>query len=471
MQFHSIIFLIFLPICLLVYQQISKRYRSSWLLLCSYFFYAWWNIAYLGIIVFSTLVDFWCAKRMGHAKPYPKKLLLGLSLLTNLGLLIFFKYAGWLSAQFHLSGGSSIFENILLPVGISFYTFQTLSYTIDVYRGHQKAEKNLLQFALFVSFFPQLVAGPIERAQHMLPALKKNASINSVKLESGIALMLWGFFKKLVVADRMGAYADQYFNQLNPPEDAAWAVLASLCFGMQILFDFSAYTDIARGAARCLNIDLMENFKHPYGAKSFRSFWQRWHISLSTWFRDYFYISLGGNRKTEQRVLINLFLTFLISGVWHGANNTFLIWGALHGLYYITERAMNMKFQITVPLLSWLLVFGAVHLAWIFFRSRDVTFAWTTIEIIGSGLVSFSGDFFQSIVGGDSNQWKILLGFLTTLFFGGIAIMGDRERHHHQKGILTRIYSNNFVMIQVLLIISVLFFGAFGESTFIYFQF
>lgn len=471
MQFHSIIFLIFLPICLLVYQWISQRYRSSWLLFCSYFFYAWWNVAYLGIIVFSTLLDFWCAKSMVQAKPFRRKLFLSLSLFANLGMLIFFKYAGWLSIQFNMIEGSAFFENILLPVGISFYTFQTLSYTIDVYRGHQKPENSLIQFALFVSFFPQLVAGPIERARHMLPALKKNASIDSGKLNSGISLMLWGFFKKLVIADRMGSYADLYFNQIQPPADAPWAVLASICFGFQILFDFSAYTDIARGAARCLGIDLMENFKHPYGAKSIRSFWQRWHISLSTWFRDYLYISLGGNRKTEQRVLLNLFITFLVSGIWHGANNTFLIWGALHGFYYITERELNRKFQFKMPFLSWIMVFSAVHLAWIFFRSKDVYFAWTTIQIIGSGFTSMSREFLTTALEGDTQQWKTIIGFLTAIAFSMLALMGDRERHGSNKGLITQLSSKYFVPIQLLLILSIVFFGAFGESTFIYFQF
>jgi alginate O-acetyltransferase complex protein AlgI len=349
MLFNSIQFLIFFPIVVILWFQLPQKWRNIFLLLASYYFYMCWKTEYLVLILLSTGVDYFAAlKIQKSARMKKKKALLYLSLLINLGLLFGFKYFNFFSESME-----SFFKHInifyetphfqvLLPVGISFYTFQTLSYTIDVYRSKTHAEKNFIDFALYVSFFPQLVAGPIERSYRLLPQIKKKHTFSRVRLYSGLRLMLWGFFQKVVIADRLAYYVNEVYNHSDLYH--GWTIwVATFFFAFQIFCDFSGYTDIARGAARILGYDIMLNFRRPYFARSIRDFWQRWHISLSTWFRDYVYIPLGGNRVVRWRWYYNLLLTFVISGLWHGANWTFLFWGALHGLYLILSYAVKIK--------------------------------------------------------------------------------------------------------------------------------
>ncbi|MCL4156746.1 UNVERIFIED_CONTAM: hypothetical protein GTU68_005006, partial [Idotea baltica] len=302
MLFNSIEFAIFFPAVVLIYFLLPHRFRWILLLAASYYFYACWKAEYLVLIVFSTLVDYFAGLRMAACETKKQRTpYLVLSLVSNLGLLFTFKYLDFFGSsvqalidQFNIFYEIPIFD-LLLPVGISFYTFQTLSYTIEVYKGKQKAERHLGIFALYVTFFPQLVAGPIERSQTLLPQFHKRMTFSYDRLSSGAKLMIWGLFKKILIGDGMGVFVDSVYN--NPyGHDSVSLLIASICFSFQIYGDFSGYTDIARGAARILGFDLMENFRQPYLSKSISEFWQRWHISLSTWFRDYVYIPMGGNR-------------------------------------------------------------------------------------------------------------------------------------------------------------------------------
>lgn len=328
MLFNSLQFIIFLPVVVLAYYIVPDRFKSLWLLAASYFFYMCWNAAYLLLILFSTLVTFLCAISLEHfgGSPGKRKLLLILSLVINLSILFFFKYftfaAENLNSVFRHIGlalNVPVFD-VLLPVGISFYTFQALGYTIDVYRGDIPAERNFVQYALFVSFFPQLVAGPIERSGNLLHQLSVPHRADFSNILDGVYLIIWGFFLKLVLADRIAIFVDSIYGP-GYAEFTGWYVaLAAVLFSFQIYCDFAGYSTIAMGSAKLLGIDLMENFNAPYLSASTPEFWRRWHISLSTWFRDYLYIPLGGNRRGKLRKYLNLLITFAVSGLWHGAN-------------------------------------------------------------------------------------------------------------------------------------------------------
>ncbi|CAN5908465.1 hypothetical protein BH23GEM7_BH23GEM7_20090 [soil metagenome] len=341
MLFNSLQFLFFFPVVVALYFATPHRFRWTLLLAASYYFYACWKPEYLLLIIASTLVDYGAALGMGAAATQARrKAFLALSLGSNLGLLFAFKYFNFFNEsaralfdQFNLFYGVPAFD-VLLPVGISFYTFQTLSYTIDVYRGQREPERHLGIFALYVSFFPQLVAGPIERSTRLLPQFFEKHEFSADRVSSGLRLILWGFFKKIVIADRLAIYVNEVYG--NPAGfDGPTLLLATYFFAFQIYCDFSAYSDIAIGAARVMGFELMQNFRRPYFARSIHEFWQRWHISLSTWFRDYVYIPLGGNRVPFWRWYVNLFAVFLVSGLWHGANWTFVVWGGLHGFYLV----------------------------------------------------------------------------------------------------------------------------------------
>ncbi|MEL6629398.1 MAG: MBOAT family O-acyltransferase, partial [Bacteroidota bacterium] len=396
MLFNSLDFLIFFPVIVGLYFALSPKYRWVLLLGASYYFYMCWKAEYIILIVFSTLVDYFAAGQMARIQEKKKRRpFLYLSLLSNLGLLFFFKYWNFFSGETRaLLDSWNIMVDVptfqlLLPVGISFYTFQTLSYTIDVYNGKLEPEKNLGRFALYVSFFPQLVAGPIERATHLLPQLRKTFDFDYQRVVSGLQQMLWGFFKKVVIADRLAVYVNEIY--ASPGDENGLALLlATYFFAFQIYCDFSGYSDIAIGAARVMGYDLMENFRTPYLSRSIREFWSRWHISLSTWFRDYLYIPLGGNRVPQVRWFLNLFIVFVVSGFWHGANWTFLIWGALHGSYLVAEilwkrlpfaqfRGMPPKFK---SILAVGITFHLTLLAWVFFRANSLGDATTVIRSV-----------------------------------------------------------------------------------------
>lgn len=390
MTFTSPEFVIFFSVFVPLYFVFPYRFRWLLLLVASYFFYAYGSGIYVLLIVFTTFVDYAAARAMGAASSQRRRrLYLAASLATNLGTLFLFKYFNFFNQSFAtLTGTSASPLNLLLPVGISFYTFQSMAYTIDVYRGKIAPEKHFGIMAAFVAFFPQLVAGPIERAPHFLPQFYRRVSFDAQRTVAGLRLILWGAFKKIVIADRLAIYVNTVYTT---PENYSGLplVLATVFFAFQVYGDFSAYSDIAIGAAKILGFDLMLNFRQPFFAKSVREFWSRWHISLSTWFRDYLYIPLGGSRVPFPRHLFNLFVVFLISGLWHGASWTFVLWGALHGLYIVLEAVLaRLNLRLSLPAIVRIAItFALVVFAFVFFRANSFTDA----QYIVAHLFAFSG--------------------------------------------------------------------------------
>ncbi|RJP29943.1 MAG: MBOAT family protein [Candidatus Omnitrophota bacterium] len=394
MLFHTwpffIFFLIFYPIYIAIKH---TKWCLPWLLLASYVFYAWWNPLYLILIVYSTLLDYIAVN--GMAKSQKKKLWLWISIVNNLWLLGFFKYGGFITDNINgvLSAIGLAYQipapDVLLPVGISFYTFQSMSYTIDFYRGQIQREPSFIRFAAFVSLFPQLVAGPIERAKNLLPQLYGVPRITRLDITDGMSLFVLGLFKKVALANYLALYADRVYAVPDQYQSPA-LILATLAFGWQIYFDFSGYTDMARGIARMMGFKLMLNFNNPYLATGLGDFWSRWHISLSTWFKDYVYIPLGGNRKGTFFTYRNVSITMVVSGLWHGAAWTFIIWGALHAIGTMITRELerNLWYKNSMPRWAkqlWVYIF--TNFTWIFFRAENVSEAWLIIcRIFTSGL-------------------------------------------------------------------------------------
>ena len=379
MFFNSLTFAAFLPVTVASFRLVPARFRVTVLLVASYIFYSWWDVRFLSLIVVSTLTDYLVGRSLHAAvKSGRRKALLATSIGVNLALLGFFKYWGFFadSAATLLDRigvePNLPFLSVVLPVGISFYTFQTMSYTIDVYRGRIEPERNLPRFALFVAFFPQLVAGPIERASSLLPQLRKlPRSATRIQWGGSLALIARGLFRKVVIADGVAPIANQVFE--NPDRFGALTLaMGVVAFSIQIYGDFAGYTDIARGTAKLFGIDLMENFRAPYMAGSFSEFWRRWHISLSTWLRDYLYIPLGGSRGSRLDTYRNLMITMLLGGLWHGAGWGFVIWGGLHGLYLVVEKAVNARRPVPLRLPS-VIVFSIVTLTWIPFRASTLS--------------------------------------------------------------------------------------------------
>ena len=387
MSFISIEFILFAALVVPLY--FWMRFRLRWLLLlgASYVFYAYWKPEYVLLIVFSTVVDYLAAialQRSPSHRKLQRRLLLMCSVAANLSVLFFFKYADFLSqtvAGFaEVLGASWQFKSLelLLPVGISFYTFQSMAYTFDVYRGRLQAENHFGIFATYVAFFPQLVAGPIERATNMLPQFRQKYSFDYARVVGGLRLVLWGAFKKVVVADRLAIYVNAVYGDVESYSGMS-LIVATFFFAFQIYCDFSAYSDIAVGVARVLGFKLMENFRRPYLATSLRDFWRRWHISLSTWFRDYVYIGLGGNRKGLGRQLWNLLFVFALSGLWHGANWTFLLWGLYHGILVALEVLGRARIASRLPhggfgyACSLICTFLLVTAGWVLFRASSLS--------------------------------------------------------------------------------------------------
>lgn len=388
MLFNSVAFLIFLPVVVLLYYLLPQKYRWVLLLAASYYFYGSWKIEFLTLIIFSTIVDFVVGKQMHKAQQkWKRNVLLGISLTANLGLLFVFKYlvlfmppldpmiANIYTVDHPFLG--FILQGIYftIPVGISFYTFQTLSYSLDIYHRRIEPETHLGHFALFVTFFPQLVAGPIERFSRLMPQLKEKHQATYEQFQKAFRLILYGFFIKMCIADNLSPLVDLIYD--NPSLFNGWSTwFGTFGFGLQIYTDFAGYSLIAQGAALCLGINLIDNFKTPYFSTSIGEFWNRWHISLSTWFRDYLYIPLGGNKVTLLRWTVNILAVFIISGFWHGANYTFIIWGAIHGLLYLIERSINARKRLPqtrfVRIIGGLFIFVAVNFAWLFFRIDDI---------------------------------------------------------------------------------------------------
>lgn len=374
MLFNSWQFAVFLPIVFALYWSLPHRFRWFLILIASYYFYMSWNVKYVVLILFTTIVSYWAAILIERFRQYGKMIMIT-AVIMCLGVLFIFKYFNFISQS--VSDFLNMFAvhlhpmtlKLMLPVGISFYTFQTLSYVIDVYRGTTKAERHLGIYAAFISFFPQLVAGPIERTNNLLPQIKAHHEFSYEQGTYGLKLIAWGLFKKLCVADVLAVYADKVFADVYQYKGFS-LVLAVFFFSIQIYCDFSGYSDIARGSAKLFGIELMENFRSPYFSSSIREFWSRWHISLSTWFRDYVYIPLGGSRVGKFRHYMNLMITFIVSGLWHGANWTFVAWGAVHGLAQILEDVFGTGRKCS----AWrvMAVFAFTCAAWVFFRAQNI---------------------------------------------------------------------------------------------------
>jgi len=419
MLFNSIDFAIFLPIVFVLYWFVvnkNLKHQNILIAIASYVFYGWWDWRFLALILFSTLVDYVIGVSLANEHNlYKRKVLLWISILVNLGFLGFFKYYNFFLDNFKSAFtffGSEINSNslnIILPVGISFYTFQTLSYTIDVYKNRLEPTKDFISFAAFVSFFPQLVAGPIERATNLLPQILNKRKFNYDEAVNGLRQILWGLFKKIVIADNCATYANLIFNN-SADYSGSTLLLGAIFFTFQIYGDFSGYSDIAIGTSRLFGFNLMQNFAFPYFSRDIAEFWRRWHISLSTWFRDYLYIPLGGSRGGIWMKVRNTFIIFVVSGFWHGANWTFVVWGALNAFYFLplllTKRnRQNMEvvagdsyFPSIREIGQMSLTFGLTVLAWVFFRADNIGHAINYLnEIFSSSL--FTVPFFRGLTG------------------------------------------------------------------------
>ena len=430
-----------------------------------------WNVSYGLLIILSTIVTWGSAtfltpKTIATPKEIRKnKLVLWACLIINLGILFIYKYGNFFIISINdISEGLNLglkinFLNVLLPVGISFYTFQAIGYTIDVYNGTIKPEKDFFTYALFVSFFPQLVAGPIERAKNLLPQFHTKHIFDDQKAMNGIQMMVWGYFMKICVADRAGLYVDAVYNNL-AQHNGSSILLATFLFTIQIYCDFGGYSLIAIGVAKVMGFDLMENFHRPYFSTSIREFWKRWHISLSTWFMDYVYIPLGGNRCSINRHMLNLFITFLVSGIWHGANWTFFIWGAYHGIL-ICINSLWHKFGPKITyyhklhrIINTLCTFCLIMLGWILFRANSIV----DISAIFIKIFKKSGNLFTGDLSNLKYVFVCIFILFTKDFLEGIGLMLLKKR----------IYSDIYIAVVFSFI---LFFGYFGTTQFIYFQF
>lgn len=489
MTFNSIDFLFFFPIVTLIYFVIPKRTRNFWLLIASYYFYMSWNPKYAILIAISTAVTFLSGLLLEKANGdrHKKIIVTAFSLIVNLAILGVFKYADFALQTLSSIGsflGIGVIDkrlDLLLPVGISFYTFQALGYTIDVYRGTIKAEHNIVNYALFVSFFPQLVAGPIERSGNLLRQIRQTSETttwNYERVRDGIFLMFWGLFQKMVIADRAsilvkqvyGAYQNYGFMEL---------FIASVLFSLQIYCDFGGYTDIARGAARVMGFSLMQNFKRPYFATSIKDFWQRWHISLTSWFRDYLYIPLGGNRKGRLRQYANILIVFGLSGLWHGASWHFVAWGLLHAIYLIAETAITRlkcfsskakaigKYYFIQKLGKIIVTFILVDIAWIFFAVNGLRQAFSILKRMTITLHTTN----IHNMGLDRGGWYALL-------IGLIALLAIDIAHEKGKNITNWVNLRPLWFREILyigLVWGVILLGVYGVnydvSQFIYFQF
>ncbi|WP_067151958.1 MBOAT family O-acyltransferase, partial [Pseudotamlana agarivorans] len=405
MLFNSLDFAVFLPIVFCLYWFVTNKnlkLQNFLIVIASYTFYGWWDWRFLTLILFSTIIDFYIGVQLSKEKSlYKRKAFLWLSIIVNLGFLGFFKYYNFFLENFinafsffgYNIGVQSL--NIVLPVGISFYTFQTLSYTIDVYKEKLKPTNDFISFAAFVSFFPQLVAGPIERATNLLPQFHKERKFSYSNAVDGLRQILWGLFKKIVIADGCAQFANEIFNN-SDSYNGSTLFLGAIFFTFQIYGDFSGYSDIAIGTSRLFGFNLMQNFAFPYFSRDIAEFWRRWHISLSTWFRDYLYIPLGGSKGGTWMKVRNTFIIFLVSGFWHGANWTFIAWGALNALYFLPLLLLkrnrtnlgNVAHGKTLPnfkeFFSMLITFGLTVIAWVFFRAENIHHALSYLNNIFS---------------------------------------------------------------------------------------
>ena len=482
MLFNSLDFAIFLPIVFLLYWfvvQKNLKLQNALIVLASYVFYGWWDWRFLSLIIFSTVVDYLIGKRLRTENEQSKrKVLLWSSIIVNLGFLGFFKYYNFFLENF--IDAFSLFGmqinanslNIILPIGISFYTFQTLSYTIDVYRNKLVPTQDFIAFSAFVCFFPQLVAGPIERATNLLPQFYKKRTFEYHKAVDGMRQILWGLFKKVVIADNCAEFANQIFNN-SADMNGSTLVLGAIFFTFQIYGDFSGYSDIAIGVSRLFGFDLKQNFATPYFSRDIAEFWRRWHISLSTWFRDYLYIPLGGSRGGNWMKVRNTFAIFLVSGFWHGANWTFIIWGALNAIYFLPSLltgnnrknlgvvAKGKRLPSLNELLGMLYTFTITVFAWIFFRAENIEHAFNYILTV----ISLSLFQFPSF----NDMPRALITLFLILFFIIIEWNGRFEKYAIEKRCLEKSFIIRYAF--YFLLIFMIFYFKGNNSEFIYFQF
>jgi len=479
MLFNSIDFAIFLPIVFILYWFVankSYKYQNILLLFASYFFYAFWDYRFLFLLIFSTFLDYFTGLKMHEATNAKlKKFWFWLSICVNLGFLGVFKYYNFFAANFadamgHFGLHLDVWTlKIILPVGISFYTFHGLSYVIDIYNNRIKPVKNFIDYSVFVSFFPLLVAGPIERATHLLPQIQKERHFNYTKAVDGLRQILWGLFKKIVIADNCAEFANYVFNH-SGDYSGSTLLLGALFFTFQIYCDFSGYSDIALGTAKLFGIDLLRNFAFPYFSRDIAEFWRRWHISLSSWFRDYLYIPLGGSKGGTWMKVRNTFIIFLVSGFWHGANWTFIIWGGLNALYFMpllltNKNRTNLEivaqgkiFPSVKELLGMTMTFSLTVLAWIFFRADNVHHAISYISQM------FSASLFAAPV----HRPHSLLFILVLLFF---MIEWFGREHHHALASVAIKWPKLGRWLFYIVIGLVTYYYAGNKQQFIYFQF
>jgi len=484
MLFNSFHFLVFFIVVTTLY--FATPYNRRWLLLLisSCYFYMAFVPIYILILGFTIVIDYFAGIYIENAEGKRRKLYLIFSLIANIGVLAVFKYFNFLNENFSfLMHGFGLtnpipYLSILLPIGLSFHTFQAMSYTIEVYRNRQKAERHFGIYSLYVMFYPQLVAGPIERPQNLLHQFREKYDFDYDRITSGLRLMAWGLFKKVVIADRLAIVVDTVYN--NPQQyNSLSLIIATFFFSFQIFCDFSGYSDMAIGAARVMGFKLMTNFDKPYQSKSIHEFWGRWHISLSTWFKDYFYISLGGNRVTIPRWYLNLFLVFLVSGLWHGANWTFVIWGALHGFYLVfglITKDFREKFDKLfrfdkVPFLSVLTTFVLVSFSWIFFRANGVDSAFYIVKHIFTGIPDIFRDLlnhrfvFEYIGLGPK---YLILSVLLIMFLETVHYFQNRKN-------LSLLFTQKPTYVRWAVyygvVLAIVFLGVFENRQFIYFQF
>jgi len=481
MLFNTIDFAIFLPIVFLLYWFVANKnlkLQNLLIVVASYVFYGWWDWRFLSLILFSTIVDYLVGRGLAKQKNTTnRKLLLWTSILVNLGLLGFFKYYNFFLENFveafKFFGHSVNLQGlrIILPVGISFYTFQTLSYTIDVYKRKLKPTEDFISFMAFVSFFPQLVAGPIERATHLLPQFYKKRIFENHKAVDGLRQVLWGLFKKIVIADNAAQIVNEIFNN-SGDHSGSTLVLGAIFFTFQIYGDFSGYSDIAIGTSRLFGFDLKQNFAFPYFSRDIAEFWRRWHISLSTWFRDYLYIPLGGSRGGTWMKVKNVFIIFIVSGFWHGANWTFIIWGFLNALYFMPLLLLNKNrentdtvaqgqfFPSIKELFQMGITFSLTVLAWIFFRADNLEQAFSIVlKIFSKSLISM-----PHITGIMAKTGMLIILFMI------IEWIGRNDKFAIEKLGLTWKKPIRFAMYYVIALL-IFYMGNFEENVFIYFQF
>lgn len=475
MLFNSVAYAIFLPCVFLIYWILPHKLRCPLLLIASYYFYMSWNAKYIVLIATTTLVSYLCAIMIEKTNTAViKRLSITTALGISLGILYLFKYYNFsLELIEHFAVINAPKLDFLLPVGISFYTFQTLSYVIDVYRGKVSAEKNIIVYATFVSFFPQLVAGPIERTSNLLPQIRNEKRFDYDGARYGVRLILWGLYKKMVVADNLAIWVDQVYGDVRSYTGSS-LLIAAIFFSVQIYCDFSGYSDIARGSAKLLNIDLTENFRSPYFSGSIREFWSRWHISLSTWFRDYLYIPLGGNRVSKLRNIVNYMITFLASGLWHGANLTFAAWGGIHGAGQVYEKAFGVEnYDNKRKDVYWYIrvatVFGFVTLAWVFFRAsnfRDAIYVIKNMFVGITALKSYFASGMEALSITPLMIIRIIMVYLAPLLiYDFISLKTDICEWIGQRSIFVR-YAFLIILIAIVMV-----YGYVGQSTFVYFQF